>query len=762
MFSSLGILNAGEHDQCIHYTQESSPFSFTKRNEPIEDGLIFREVTQESNIDYEGVSYGHAWADINNDGCPDFFGSGHGKPRLYMNNCDGTFTEVKFDFYKEYDTLPDGTLIPAVHYDLHGVNFADVNHDGWLDMYIPMGGDMGKSSGKMNGLFLNEGGTLSNQNVSDQFGLKDSLGRGRSTLWVDLNGDDYVDAFLTNFNRSEGDFLSSVYLYNPETGMFDNYSNLDIPLGDYYGSSLIRNEKEGKNFIVTVASNNNGVQVFDPSSFPFRSITKYPHWGSRDVAVGDFNGDAIQDFFIVSNIFGSEAVLFDDTTLLVYLAAKRGLILYDFHNRVSFETEGNIKVESMIYPYMDETKEYWRIGSKGYHPESGNFELDPTLSKNQNIVKDCFICLANYIGYNTNTNKWNLYSSDPIGNLRSAIKITSSTPIKNVQTHNFQNEALLSPDKLVLGTELGLYLPKNDFLTNGENLTSSVSVVAGDFDNDMDLDLIIACVGEAMNYPNRYYENDGNANFTMVSGFGAEGSKYGRVSAISTVDYNDDGFLDVFVENGEGTIDVNANGLQFNDGPYQLFMNKGNSNNWVKINLTDINSVGNKFANGSVVYCYTGGKKQVRLKGSENHVLVQNDAVIHFGLGPNEIIDSLEIVWPNGDVTMYYDLAVNKTYDISSKTPPIPTSQKDIQNKSFIIYPNPSSGNIRVVWNEIQHITHVKIFNTKGELMYWDQKEKLTNYLELNPKLSLTSGTYILQITDVKGNISSQKLMLLD
>lgn len=762
MIFGIRILNAGEHDQCIHPHAEKSPFTFSKRAEPSEDGLIFREVTEESNIHYEGVSYGHAWADINNDGCPDFFGSGHGKPKLYMNNCDGTFIEIKFDFYKGYDTLPDGTLAPSVHYDLHGVNFADVNHDGWLDMYVPMGGDMGKSSGKMNGLFLNDNGTLVIENVSDQFGLKDSLGRGRSTLWVDLNGDDYLDAFLTNFNRTEGDFLSSVYQYNPQTGRYDNYSNVDIPIADYYGASLIRNEKEGKNFIVTVASNNNGVSVFDPSTLPFQNITRYPHWGSRDVAVGDFNGDAIQDFFIVSNIFGSEAVLFNDTTLLVYLSAKRGLLFYEFQNRVSFETEGNIRVESMIYPYMDDTKEYWRIGSDGYHPESGNFELDPTLDQNQNVVKNCLICLANYIGYNPNSNLWQLYSSDPIGNLRSAIKVTSSKPIRNIQTHNFENASLLSPDKLVIGIENGLYLPKNDFLTNEANLTSAVSVVAGDFDNDMDLDLIVACVGEAMNYPNKYYENDGDANFKMVAGFGAEGSKFGRVSAISTVDYNNDGFLDVFAENGEGTIDVNANGLQFNEGPYQLFMNKGNSNNWVKINLKDINSVGNKFANGAVVYCYAGGKKQVRLKGAENHVLVQNDAVIHFGLGSNEIVDSLEIIWPDGDVTKFYDLAVNKIYDISSKIVPVPTSKNDLKNKSFSIYPNPSSGTIRVEWNDIQSISHVKIFSSKGDLVYWDRTNKLTNYLDLNPKNSLSSGTYILQITHGGGNVSSQKLMIVD
>lgn len=760
ILSNIEILRASEHHDCFHSHQESSNFSFAKSTEPQENGLIFQEVTSISNIDYTGVSFGHAWADINKDEYPDLFCSGHGRPRLYMNNGDATFNEINFDFYKRYDTLGDGTIVPFRFFDLHGVSFTDVNHDGWPDMYVQMGGDMGNSEGKRNALFLNNNGQLVLENVSDQYGLRDSLGRGRSTVWVDLNHDDYLDAVLINFNRNEGDYITSVYQYNPQGQVFDNRTNLGLPNADYYGASLIRDPKGEKNLLITVASVGNGIQVLDTENLPFTSIVNSRLWGSRDVAVGDFDGDGIQDIFIVANQFASEAVLFDDTTLLIYLYAKNNAIHYEQENRVSFETDGIIRVESQVYPYMDEVKKYWRIGSGGYHPTENVFELDPTERKNQSINKGCLLCLGPFIGYAVNSNRWEIYQNDPIDNLRSAIKITSNNPIKNIKTHNFNNNSIYNADRLLLAQPNGNYTMKNNFLTNDNNLTSSVSVITADFDNDMDLDLILSCQGSAINNPNRYYENDGNGNFTLIHGFGAEGSKYGRSGAISYADFNNDGFMDVFLENGEGTLSVDAKPLHFNDGPYQLFMNKGNNNNWVKINLSDAASNGNKMAIGSVVHSYAGGKKQIRLKGAENHSFVQSEPVIHFGLGTNEIIDSLEITWPNGEVTKYYDLAVNKTYDISSRVTPIPTASKELNNTSFVIYPNPTNGVFRVEWSEIQHINQVKIYSMNGEEVYHQNIDKHTNHLQMNTHHQLKNGTYLLHITDSKGGISTEKFVV--
>ncbi len=48
--------------------------------------------------------------------------------------------------------------------------------------------------------------------------------------------------------------------------------------------------------------------------------------------------------------------------------------------------------------------------------------------------------------------------------------------------------------------------------------TACQSVVAGDFDNDTDMDLYLylVCTGPVVNLPNRLFENDGKANFVPV------------------------------------------------------------------------------------------------------------------------------------------------------------------------------------------------------------------------------------------------------
>ena len=83
--------------------------------------------------------------------------------------------------------------------------------------------------------------------------------------------------------------------------------------------------------------------------------------------------------------------------------------------------------------------------------------------------------------------------------------------------------------------------------------TACVSVVAGDFDNDMDVDLYLVCAGTIQNLPNRLYENDGNGSFSIVHNTGgAAGSLEGKGNQVAMADFDNDGFLDLFVTNGAG------------------------------------------------------------------------------------------------------------------------------------------------------------------------------------------------------------------
>ncbi|MBE9044396.1 CRTAC1 family protein [Pleurocapsales cyanobacterium LEGE 10410] len=228
--------------------------------------------------------------------------------------------------------------------------------------------------------------------------------------------------------------------------------------------------------------------------------------------------------------------------------------------------------------------------------------------------------------------------------------------IKEFLAIAFNNDLTPSPDILLLNDGSRL-LDRTDGSGINSVRTAGVSSVAGDFDNDMDVDLYVVTSNAAGNELNVLYENQGDGTFQAVENLGdAWGSNLGIGDTVTTADYNNDGFLDLLVTNGDFPLLLSQN------APYQLLENQGNDNHWLKIDLEGVAS--NRDGIGAKVYVSAGGITQLRQQSGGMHDRVQNDSRLHFGLAENTIVDEIRIEWPSGIVQNVEDVSVDRIFNI--------------------------------------------------------------------------------------------------
>ena len=223
---------------------------------------------------------------------------------------------------------------------------------------------------------------------------------------------------------------------------------------------------------------------------------------------------------------------------------------------------------------------------------------------------------------------------------------------------------------------------------------NSTAAVWGDYDNDGDLDLFVACAFNAgqESRPNLFYRNDGNGTFTSITSLPANDPEYegGASHGCNWGDYDNDGWLDLFVannvgqndflyhNNGNGTFTKITSGSLVNDaasswaaawGDYDndgfldlfvstpvgenlLYRNNGNSNHWLKFRLIGTRS--NRAAIGAKVRVRATINGQAfwqmrEVPGGEG-TMGQNSLHVHFGLGNATNADLVRIEWPSGTV----------------------------------------------------------------------------------------------------------------
>ncbi len=623
----------------------------------------FVEVTQYAGIDYSNKrTFGVSWGDMNGDGLPDIWIGHHArKPVLYLNNGDGTFT--------------DSTALVTYNNasDMHGAAWADFDNDGDQDLFQIVGG------GGANQFFINYDGAAM-QDESGVYSLRYPLGRGRTPLWFDWNGDGYLDIFLSNLKRPDGQAPSALFTRQDVSSdcpfQNDNIpAGIDTSMGSDPAFAQLTHLGSGNAPALVIYSNSSPSyssphRVYQYDSVPFTDITGTLGLSTgavEDAAVADFNGDLLSDFYFARAYTSSAVIKYDSTTI------RAGILMVSggYDKRISFTATAADNVTFNIESYLsldkfDITDIY--IGANGINPPPDDTPKDKTFTFRlstadaEGMPDTTGIGFGVFIWYDSQNAKWKflvrsnkwlmLHLSITVDTTNAAATISDPNLDPDTVGFDFDNPEGAETDRMFIQRADGTFQEAAEVAGLGP--TPCHSVAAADFDNDMDVDVYLVCRSIVENFDNILYDNFGGNIFMKVTGHGAEGSATGLGESVALADYNEDGFMDILVTNGKFSSTIT-------EGPDQLFMNTGNSNHWLEIDLVGV--VSNRDGIGARVLAATpDGKTQLREQDGGIHAYSQNYQRIHFGLAQNTRVDRLTIQWPGGIEQEIYNIDADQVY----------------------------------------------------------------------------------------------------
>ena len=505
----------------------SAPAAVTYVDVAAAAGLDFLHVNGCSGeyYNFETFGSGAAFADVDGDGWQDIYLL---NGRLFTAGADSAATPPVNHLYRNqqasFTDITAGSGTDDAHFGM-GCAVADYDNDGDRDIYVTNFG--------ANRLLQNDG-TGRFEDVTERAGVGDRRW-ATATGFFDYDADGDLDLMVVNYVVFE--FHNNIIC---KKGKHRSYCDPDAyePVGDI----LYRNDGNGKFTDVTEAA---GLSLIG------RGL---------GLAFSDVDEDGDTDVFIAN----------DGTMNFLYENRQGSFTDVGLRSGTRYNADG--------------------MAEAGMGVDFGDVDNDGSL--------DLHVC--NFAG-ETNT----YYSNDGRGEFRDA------TP------------------------RIGLARPSLMRLGFGAKFL--------DYDNDSRLDLfivnghvmdIIADVKPDQSYaqPNQMYRNVGG-RFEDVSAALGPGLEIVEVSrGLAVADYDNDGDQDLLVSN------INAHPtLLRNDG--------GNRQHWLQVELVGAR---HRDALGSRVICTTaGGTRQVRERQTASSYLSSHDHRLHFGLGEATTAD-LEITWPDG------------------------------------------------------------------------------------------------------------------
>lgn len=282
---------------------------------PSESGITFNNTVEENyhqnyfdTFAYVYNGAGVATGDFNNDGLMDIYFTGNEVPnKLYINEGNMKFKDITqtagVDGGKGWD---------------NGVTLADVNNDGFLDIYVCKGGFRDADDERRNLLYINQG-NLTFKEEAKKYGLDDD-GYSIHAAFFDMDNDNDLDVYITSRPDSFYLGLSRMVsgkrnppekcrnkLYRNDDGHFTEIgkqAGIDHSFG--YGLSVVTADLNNDGYTDIFVSNDyadNDYMFINQKNGTFKdevkSMTNHVSLFSMGSDIADINNDGFEDIVVM-------------------------------------------------------------------------------------------------------------------------------------------------------------------------------------------------------------------------------------------------------------------------------------------------------------------------------------------------------------------------------------------------------------------------------------------------------------------------------